>query len=179
VTGFVLVAALPTRPVIRGTGAWLLILLGVGVAIWLRSGNRLGVGHDRRGRARRLFSFAAAHPCEHESAYYCAYIVEDPDRPERSRAVARHAAPQLRRPRRPELPRVHLHPAGSATSSPRSRPEGEPLDTLHVGGGGFTMPRYLRAEHPGSTSVVLEVDPLLVELSRTSSASSSATTSRC
>jgi spermidine synthase len=41
-----------------------------------------------------------------------------------------------------------------------------PLDALHVGGGGFTMPRYLRAVRPGSTGLVLEIDPGVVEVSR-------------
>jgi len=42
----------------------------------------------------------------------------------------------------------------------------EPLDALHLGGGGFTLPRYLAATRPGSRSEVAEVDPGLVELAR-------------
>ena len=45
-------------------------------------------------------------------------------------------------------------------------PDGSPLDTLHIGGGGFTMPRYLASANPGSTSVVLELDPELVQIAR-------------
>ena len=41
-----------------------------------------------------------------------------------------------------------------------------PLDALHVGGGGFTMPRYLTAAYPGSRHLVLEIDPGLVDLAR-------------
>ena len=43
-------------------------------------------------------------------------------------------------------------------------PDREPLDVLHVGGGGFTMPRYVSATYPGSTSVVLELDQVLVDI---------------
>jgi spermidine synthase len=40
------------------------------------------------------------------------------------------------------------------------------LDALHVGGGGFTMPRYLQAVRPGSASTVLELDPGVVRIGR-------------
>jgi SAM-dependent methyltransferase len=43
---------------------------------------------------------------------------------------------------------------------------GVPLDVVHVGGGGFTMPRWLAATRPGSASTVLEVDEGVVELGR-------------
>ena len=46
------------------------------------------------------------------------------------------------------------------------RPPGEPLDAVFVGGGGFTLPRYLAATRPGSRSRVLEVDRQLVDLAR-------------
>jgi spermidine synthase len=41
-----------------------------------------------------------------------------------------------------------------------------PLDVVHVGGGGFTLPRYLEAERPGSSNVVLEIDDGVVALAR-------------
>jgi spermidine synthase len=43
---------------------------------------------------------------------------------------------------------------------------GEPLHVVHVGGGGFTLPRYLAATRPGSRSVVFERDGGLVEVAR-------------
>ena len=43
-------------------------------------------------------------------------------------------------------------------------PAGEPIDAVHLGGGGFTIPRYLAATRPGSDSLVLELDPGVVEL---------------
>lgn len=44
-----------------------------------------------------------------------------------------------------------------------TNPDDEPLDAVFVGGGGFTLPRWLEATRPGSTSRVLEVDSDLVE----------------
>jgi spermidine synthase len=45
-------------------------------------------------------------------------------------------------------------------------PNHKALDVLHVGGGGFTMPRYLAAEYPGTKSTVLEIDPSILSTGR-------------
>jgi spermidine synthase len=45
-------------------------------------------------------------------------------------------------------------------------PEGEPLSALHLGGGGVTVPRYLAEVRPGTSSLVLEVDPGVVAMDR-------------
>jgi spermidine synthase len=45
-------------------------------------------------------------------------------------------------------------------------PPEEPLHVVHVGGGGFTLPRYLAATRPGSRSVVFERDGGLVDVAR-------------
>jgi spermidine synthase len=164
VTGFLLVAAAPTRPVIRGVGV-LLVLLGVGVVFWLKSSKPLSTGAMIAVGLAGLFSFAAGHPCDHESAYYCAAVVEDPERPT-GRALwldtLRHSYVDLEDPTYLEF--TYTRWFGDVIAG--VAPAGEPLDTLHIGGGGFTMPRYLRELHPGSVSTVLEVDPLLIEISK-------------
>jgi len=45
-------------------------------------------------------------------------------------------------------------------------PAGAAIDALHVGGGGFTLPRYIAAVRPGSRQEVAEVDHALVLLAR-------------
>jgi spermidine synthase len=45
-------------------------------------------------------------------------------------------------------------------------PRAAPIDVLHLGGGGFTLPRYVAATRPGSRQVVAEVDAGLVALAR-------------
>jgi len=45
-------------------------------------------------------------------------------------------------------------------------PPGDPLRTLHLGGGALTLPRYLAHTRPGSPQLVAEVDDLLTELVR-------------
>jgi SAM-dependent methyltransferase len=46
------------------------------------------------------------------------------------------------------------------------RPARQPLDVLHVGGGGFTLPRYVAATRPRSRQVVFEYDAELVRIAR-------------
>jgi spermidine synthase len=45
-------------------------------------------------------------------------------------------------------------------------PAGEPLRVAHLGGGAFTLPRYVEATRPGSTQVAFEYDERLVALAR-------------
>lgn len=46
------------------------------------------------------------------------------------------------------------------------RPDGEPISALHLGGGAFTLPRYIEATRPGSRQQVVEIESALVELVR-------------
>jgi len=46
-------------------------------------------------------------------------------------------------------------------------PDGDPLDTVHLGGGAATVARYIAATRPTSQQVVFEVDAALVSLVRT------------
>lgn len=46
------------------------------------------------------------------------------------------------------------------------RPPGQPISALHLGGGAFTVPRYVEATRPGSRQQVVELESALVELVR-------------
>ncbi|QTX05514.1 spermidine synthase [Agromyces archimandritae] len=46
------------------------------------------------------------------------------------------------------------------------RAEGAPITALHLGGGAFTLPRYVEATRPGSRQQVVEIESELVELVR-------------
>ena len=46
------------------------------------------------------------------------------------------------------------------------RPKGEPISALHLGGGAFTLPRYVEATRPGSRQQVGEIEGALVDLVR-------------
>ncbi|MEX1163926.1 MAG: fused MFS/spermidine synthase [Nitriliruptor sp.] len=163
-TGFVLVGAAPTRIIVRGT-ALFLILLGVVVLVRLKGATRLSGGTAVFVLLAAGASFLLGHPCEYESRYYCAYITADDEHPS-GRALwldtLRHSYVDLDDPTHLEFAYTQLF--GDVADS--FRPEGEAVTALHVGGGGFTMPRYLRETRPGSDHLVLEVDPLLIEISQ-------------
>lgn len=46
------------------------------------------------------------------------------------------------------------------------RPQGNPISALHLGGGAFTLPRYIEATRPGSRQQVIELEGALVDLVR-------------
>jgi protein-L-isoaspartate O-methyltransferase len=99
-------------------------------------------------------------PCQHETAYFCASVEIDPARPSGRLLLLdslRHSYVDLEDPTHLEFRYERLFAAAV--------PDG-PVDALHVGGGGFTFPRYLLATAPGSTNRVLELDPELVRLAQ-------------
>ena len=166
-TGFVFVAEFPITPVVIALG---LVLVAVGAGLWFHLGRR------QPGRAVAAgvilgvvasgVAVAAPPPCDVETAYYCASVLRDVDRPSGRLLRARRPPPRLRRSRRPDVPRVHATPSCSATSSTAPGRRAEPIDAVHLGGGGFTIPRYLAATRPGSDSLVLELDPGVVDAGR-------------
>lgn len=46
------------------------------------------------------------------------------------------------------------------------RAPGQPISALHLGGGAFTLPRYVEATRPGSRQQVIELESALVDLVR-------------
>jgi spermidine synthase len=45
-------------------------------------------------------------------------------------------------------------------------PSGAPLRVVHLGGGAFTLPRYIAITRPGSTQQAVEIDAALIDLVR-------------
>lgn len=165
VTGFLLVAALPTPPIIYGVGA---VLVLAGLAVWAR------LPRDAHGRslvgaavvlalATGLLGAAVPSPCQHETAYFCANVERDDDRPSGRLLrldTLRHSYVDLDDPTHLEF--TYAQALSDVTAA--MAPPGEALDVLHIGGGGFTLPQYLAATRPGTYSKVLELDPALVAL---------------
>jgi hypothetical protein len=164
-TGFVLVPLLPVRATVIGLGA-LLVLGGIAVAAAFRTFPRGPLGAAAGGAVLiAAAGVAAGTRCTTESVYYCAQVVADADRPSGRVLMLddlRHSYVDLADPRHLEF--AYTRWIGDALDA--MRPGRKPLDALFVGGGGFTLPRYLAATRPGSRSRVLEVDPQLVELAR-------------
>ncbi len=172
VTGFLLVSAFPTPPIVIGIGSALVVC---GLALWVRRGTRPQGGsraHADVVRGALLVAVIAgglsvvlAGPCQVESAYFCARVVADPDRSSGRVLyldVLRHSYVDLDDPTHLEF--TYAQTMGDVLAT--IAPEGQPLDALHIGGGGFTLPRYIAATRPGSESLVLELDPTIVALAR-------------
>jgi MFS family permease len=171
-TGFILVAALPTSVILLALAALLgLAGLGLGAYLWLTSGSSTAGGVRGRTRAAvAVLGLAGAglttlapNPCDVETAYHCARIEADPARLGGRLLLlnsARHSYVDLADPRHLEF--AYTQWIGALLDG--YAPAGAPLHALHIGGGGFTLPRYLSASRPGSTSRVLELDGELVAL---------------
>ena len=158
--GFVLVPLLPTSATVLVLGA-ALVIAGLVAAFRLR-------GLLGRGGLAVIVVVAAlcvAVPvalgdrCDAESAYFCAEVEVDPDRPSGRLLVLDdidNSYVDLDDPRHLEFDYAQwMAPALERSSN-----------VVFVGGGGFTLPRYLADVRPGSRSRVLEVDEQLVDLAR-------------
>jgi MFS family permease len=165
-TGFVLVPLLPVSTSMLAVG---ILLSTVGIALGM---------HFRFATPTRVLAAALAivglatltlvqrSPCLEETTYHCAQIEADPERPTAELLLLDRGYNSEIEPNDPRyLGFTYERWIGSAISAIGS--PHEPLDGVFVGGGAFTLPRWLEATRPGSHSTVLEVDPKLVELDRT------------
>jgi MFS family permease len=159
-TGFVLVAAFPTRTIIFGVGL-VLVVGGAVLTGWSRVVARpLAVAAVAAAGAGALL---LGGPCDAETAYACVELVADPVRPAGVSVVlngARNSYVDLDDPSYLEFRYMRLFADVTETL-----PAG-PLDALHLGGAGFTYPRFVAAARPGSRSLVLEIDGELVDVTR-------------
>ena len=159
ITGFVLISAAPTRPIVFALGGGL-VIWGAVLSRGKPAGRSLGVVMVPALLASGLLAVVDG-PCTVETAYHCAYVTKDENRAT-GRVLwldtLRHSYVDLDDPMHLEF-RYSLVMADTAESL---LPDG-PLDVLFVGGGGFTLPRYFPAARPGSTSTVMEIDSELVE----------------
>ncbi len=163
-TGFVLLGLIPTRVLIISVGIGLAVI-GIGLTAWL---SRRGPGSAALLLVAVLLSgaFALGQPsrCDTETAYYCVAINTsgaDPDVRVLVLDNLTHAAVDVRDPTNLEF--GYLRRFADATAERRAAIRSA-VDVLHVGGGGFTFPRYLQALHPDARQVVLELDPRILEI---------------
>ena len=164
-TGFVLVPLLPVSVSVLVVGL-LLVLCGLALAVHARfAGAGPAAGILAGALVLGALTLTAGPPCDAESTYHCARVVEDPERSAGRTLVlddVRHSYVLLGKPRHLEFDYVRWI-ADAVDALP---PAGGPLDAVFVGGGGFTLPRYLADTRPGSRARVLEVDGDLVELAK-------------
>ncbi|MFP5327855.1 MAG: fused MFS/spermidine synthase, partial [Acidimicrobiia bacterium] len=158
-TGFVFIAALSSR--------WIVIMVSAALAL---TGIVLWVGTGRRPRTRTValsvllaaVASAVPLPCEYETRYYCATVDVDEARPSGRILLLdnlQHSYVDLDDPTHLEFRYARLFAALIDGNIERPR-----VRALHIGGGGFTLPRWLNATRPGSTNVVLELDGDIVAI---------------
>lgn len=160
-TGFVLLGLFPIRATIIAIGT-VLVIAGL-VVLWLFRAPRPGGPEIGLLVVAGLLALTVGTDCDYETDYACARIVPDEDRAGGRSLIldrVRHAHVDLDDPTFLRLRYAQLFgvvidgaPAG-------------PIDVLHVGGGGFSMPRYVSATRPDSVNTVLEIDEGLTDIAR-------------
>lgn len=160
VTGFLLVAAIPTSAILLGLGG-ALIVAGAILLVRLR-GTAALAGPLVVALVGAGAAVAAPTPCDVETAYHCARVVPDDSR-DNGRTLQldtlNHSYVDLDDPTYLEFSYIRAF----ASVVDAAVPSGG-LRTLHLGGGGLTFPRYLRETRSGSRNLVFEIDRGVVEL---------------
>jgi spermidine synthase len=160
-TGFVLIAAFPTRPIVIVVGAALTFL---GVTLWV--GRRVWGMAGSVGVLLLLVSLVLVieGPCQYETTYHCAVVEVDPERPTGRLLVldrGHNSYVDLADPTHLEFRYIRVMVDLIDTEMPPG-----PLEVVSIGGGGFTFPGYLDATRPGTGHLVLEIDASLVDIGR-------------
>ncbi len=161
-TGFVLLATLPSRPIVLTVGT-LLVVAGIALAYRAMRPPTVGIAAVVAGTlVAGGLNLVVTGPCDIETAYFCARVTVDDFRPT-GRVLwldtLRHSYVDLEDPTYLEFRYAGLLADAVLTQAPEG-----PLDAVYIGGGGFTLPRWLSAVRPGSTNTVLELDAELLAI---------------
>ncbi len=164
-TGFVLVPLMPVGSAVLLIGV-VLVLVGIMLGVSSRLLSLLGIaGAALSVLVLGAWSNSLDSPCAMETKYHCINVEIDPENPNGHELVLddlHHSYVDLKDPTHLQYDYINwIAKAIDATNPPKA-----PLDVVFVGGGGFTLPRWLDATRPGSRAQVLEVDGELVEFDR-------------
>ncbi|XVV13381.1 fused MFS/spermidine synthase [Actinoplanes sp. CA-131856] len=165
-TGFIFVAAVPS--------SWIVLILAVLLAVaggalwwWLRAAvpvkPKVRAALVTVGLVGAGLGVSSPNPCDVETAYHCATVETDPAKPAGRTLIlnsARHSYVDLNNPKHLEFEYIQWIASVADVLPPG------PVNALHIGGGGFTMPAYLKETRPGSDQLVAELDGGLVDLDR-------------
>jgi len=161
-TGFVLVPLIPVSTAVFGIGATL-VIVGIVLGLVTRSLPIAGLGIALIALAGLGALLSTANsPCEIETRYHCVYVEPDPNKPGGFNLLLDddyHSYVDVNNPTYLVYPYTKWMAEGIDSIFPPK----QPLNAVAVGGGGFTLPLWLRATRPGSKVEVLEVDGELVE----------------
>ena len=169
-TGFYLISWLGTRSIVWLVAS-ILLVTGVSVAAADRRKNTTGV-IGAGAIALAIFVMVGvqrargryAAPCDVESNYYCIKVIET--------SQNGHAARMLMLDRLihsfivPDDPRAldYGYERAYSNLTQAHATGGSQIDTLFIGGGGYSFPRYIEAVYPSSTVDVIEIDPAVIRI---------------
>lgn len=164
-TGFVLVPLLPVSSSILAIGG-LLLLTGFLLAVHMRMLSRSVAALTLLGTAGlAALTLAQRSPCQTETAYNCVQTAPDGENPHAEVLMLNRGYNSDVDPSEPSYLGFRYE-RWIAEEIDGMAPPREPLRAVFVGGGAFTLPRWLAATRPGSRSNTLEVDGGLVEFDR-------------
>jgi MFS family permease len=166
-TGFVLVPLLPVSVSVLIIG-FLLIVTGVGLGGYTLVLRSSSIVATILGTAALGVLGPMLHsPCTAETSYHCVILENYPGEELYGRFLVLdgeyNSYVDLADPT--DLGSFRYTRWIAESIAPIGAPR-SPLDAVFVGGGGFTLPRWLAATRPGSRSNVLEVDGGLVDFDR-------------
>ena len=160
VTGFVLISRVPVSGILVGLGIALLV-----TSVVVQVAGRRGRGDVGLALVVALAGLGAATSpsgCDVETTYHCLAVTADPDNPSGRTLVLdglRHSYVDVDDPTYLEF--AYVEAMASVTDTAFAADE--PLAAYHLGAGGLTLPRYLSATRPGTTSDVSEIDAGVVD----------------
>ena len=159
-TGFVLIAAYPTRPIVLVVGA---VLTVGGILLWSTKAT-WAVASLVVMAVLSVALLGLDGPCEFETTYSCAIVEEDETRPTGRTLLldrVRNSYVDLADPTYLEFRYIRLMVDVIETEAPQGN-----LNVVSIGGGGFTLPGYIEHTRPESANTVLEIDAKLVDIGR-------------
>lgn len=158
VTGFVLVAAMPSQPITWIVG---LVLVVLGIAQTIRSGQRIVLSSLVVFSIAVLGSSAVAAPCDYETAYSCAIVTQRGDDPSVKALVLDTFVNSVVDVDDPAY--LGSRYARTIAAVVEAEVPGGPGVAAYIGGGAMTLPQYYHAT-ASSRAVVLELDAHLPEI---------------
>jgi spermidine synthase/MFS family permease len=165
-TGYYLISWFGTRAILMGVGI-ALIVMGVLLGQWFRRNIIPAVVSVALIVAPFVLPVqpVLAGPCMYETNYFCIRVreqVEEDGVTVRVLTLDRlvHSYSSLDDPRR----LVYGYEKVAAEVTEYMDKQGKQINSLFIGGGGYTFPRYLEAVYPSSTMDVAEIDPQVTEV---------------
>lgn len=165
ITGFALIQWFGTRPVLLGVAVFLLLMAVVFGNLWrMRVVAAAGLVLFAGVTAMGFATDSLETECDVESNYFCIKVREREveGRTVRTLALDRliHSYVDL------DDPTFFVYGyekifADIATMVGHSKPR---FSALYIGGGGYTMPRFLELEYPESRQEVIEIDPAVTRV---------------